>query len=75
MGRVPVIRERCLTCRESAAYSRGCCPTCYQRHYREVRRGRTTWKKLERQGRAAAPRQRKRHDNPRKPRSRPRQGK
>jgi hypothetical protein len=65
MARVPLISDKCLTCGERKGYVRGCCATCHRRHAKQVYRGQTTWKELERQGLVAAPR----------PRGRPPKGK
>jgi hypothetical protein len=40
----------CLTCRERAAATRGCCNRCYERHRSAVRAGKTTWAALEAEG-------------------------
>jgi hypothetical protein len=43
----------CLTCHQRIACRHGCCLSCYDRHWRAVRAGKTTWAKLEKQGLAA----------------------
>jgi hypothetical protein len=48
---VSITSIACLTCRERVAFTRGCCLTCYSRHAKHVRGGKTTWAELERRGR------------------------
>jgi hypothetical protein len=44
---------QCLTCKEQFAVSRGRCQRCNRRHRPAVKRGLTTWEKLEAAGLAA----------------------
>jgi hypothetical protein len=44
----------CLTCRSAYRVKRGNCDTCYCRHRKAVRAGRTSWRALQRGGLAAA---------------------
>lgn len=42
----------CLTCRERIGLWRGLCSSCYKRHARAIKAGRTTWAALEAAGQA-----------------------
>jgi hypothetical protein len=39
----------CLTCHRRVARTRGCCNSCYVRHYKAVAKGQATWRELEQQ--------------------------
>lgn len=36
----------CLTCKRRFGAWRGCCHSCYQRHWLAIKKGQATWEKL-----------------------------